>query len=49
MEIHTSKVGMRKCLNKLVRQPAIPFLDEKSKEERLATWHPWDFKQRPSS
>lgn len=45
----TSKVTIKNCLNKLLTQPPTPILVEKSAEDRLATWHPWDFKQRPSS
>lgn len=45
----TSKVIIKNCLNILLRQPPIPFFTENSSEERLATWHPWDFKYDPSS
>lgn len=45
----TSKVTITNCLSKLLRQPPIPFFTVKSIEERLATWHPRDFKCRPSS
>nr|GMC66752.1 hypothetical protein Iba_chr02eCG8630 [Ipomoea batatas]GMD38344.1 hypothetical protein Iba_scaffold98017CG0010 [Ipomoea batatas]GME12055.1 hypothetical protein Iba_scaffold13220CG0010 [Ipomoea batatas] len=30
----------RNCCNKLLRHPPTPFLEQKSKDEIVATWHP---------
>lgn len=48
-EAPTSIAHPRNSRNKAFKQPAIPFFNENSSDESIATWHPWDFKQWLSS
>lgn len=45
----TSTSTISNCLSNPLRQPPMPFLVEKSKEEIFATWYPLDFKFKPRS